>query len=323
MKMSQLTRRCVAWMALACACTAMAQDYPNKPVRLIDPFPPGAVTSNTSRLLAQKFQEQTGQPMIVDHRPGGGTNLGGQLVARSAPDGYTLLLGTSTLAVNPSLYRNMPYDPIKELAPIILMLRTPNVLAVSNKLPVRNVRELIAYARANPGKLNYASSGNGASNHLGMELFKSMANLDMVHVPFKGGAQASTALLAGQVQLMFSPESTVGPHHKAGTLRIIAVGGDKRIASLGDIPTVAESGVPGFETGVWLGLFAPAGTPAPIIDRVNREANQALKDPKVLEVLQTAGLTPIGGTPDEMRKVLADDTVRMATVVKASGARVD
>ncbi len=323
MKISQLTRRCVAWIALACASAAMAQDYPNKPVRLIDPFPPGAITSNTARLLAQKFQEQTGQAMIVDHRPGGGTNLGGQLVARSAPDGYTLLLGTSTLAVNPSLYRNMPYDPIKELAPIILMLRTPNVLAVSNKLPVRNVRELIAYARANPGKLNYASSGNGASNHLGMELFKSMANLDMVHVPFKGGAQASTALLGGQVQLMFSPESTVGPHHKAGTLRIIAVGGDKRIASLGDIPTVAESGVPGFETGVWLGLFAPAGTPAPIIDRINREANQALKDPKVLEVLQTAGLTPIGGTPDEMRKVLADDTVRMATVVKASGARVD
>jgi len=301
---------------------ANAQEYPAKPVRLVDPFPPGAITSNVSRLIAQKFQEQTGQPMIVDHKPGGGTNLGGALVAQAAPDGYTLLLGTITMAVNQSLYRSMPYDPIKDLTPIIQLVRTPNVLAVSNKLPVRNVQELIAYARANPGKLNYASSGNGASNHLGMELFKSMANVDIVHVPFKGGAEASTALLAGQVQLMLSPESTVGGHHKAGTLRVIASGGDRRLATL-DVPPVSESGLPGFESSTWLALFAPAGTPAAVVARVNREATRALKDPKVAEVLQTAGLTPMGGTPEEMRKILADDTARMASVVKASGARVD
>ena len=312
------------FLALACGMAAAhAQDYPARTVRLVDPFPPGAITSTMSRLFAQKFQERTGQPMVVDNRPGAGTNLGGDMVAKAAPDGYTLLLGTSSLAINPTLYRKMPFDPIKELAPVMLFVRTPNVLAVTASLPVRNVRELIDYARANPGKLNYASSGNGASNHLGMELFKSMTGLDMVHVPFKGGAEASTALIGGQVQLMFSPESTVGPHHKAGTLRIIAMGGDKRLESLPDIPTVAEAGVPGFESVVWLGLFAPAGTPAAVIDRLNAEGNAALKDPSVLQVLKTAGLTPVGGTVQEMRRVLVEDTARMSKVVRAAGARVD
>jgi len=302
--------------------SAVAQDYPNKVVRLVDPFAPGAITSNVSLLISQKFQEQTGQPMVVDHRPGAGTNLGGSMVARAAPDGYTLLLGTSSLAINPTLYSKMPYDPLKELTSIILLVRTANVLVVNPSLPVRTVKELIDHARANPGKLNYASSGNGASNHLGMELFKSMAKLDIVHVPFKGGAAASTALLAGHVQVMFSPESTVGGHHHAGKLRIIATAGSGRNERL-DVPTVSEAGLPGFESGVWLGLFAPAGTPQNVIDRVNREANLALKDAKVLAALRTAGLTPVGGTSQEMHKVLVDDTALMSEVVKAAGARVD
>ena len=308
--------------AIACG-TAYAQTYPVKSVRLVDPFAPGAITSNTSRLLAQKFQEQTGQAMVVDHKPGAGTNLGGDIVAKATPDGYTLLLGTSSLAINQTLYKRMPFDPLKDLAPIVLLLRTPNVLAVSNALPVRNVQELIDYARANPSKLNYASSGNGASNHLGMELFRSMTSTQMQHIPFKGGAEALQALLAGDVQMMFSPESTVGPQHRAGKLRIIAVGGDKRLESMPAIPTVAESGVPGFESGVWLGLFAPAGTPAAIVDKINAEANLALKDTSVLQVLRTSGLTPVGGTAAEMRRVLAQDTERMRAVVKASGASVD
>jgi len=301
---------------------AVAQDYPNKAVRLVNPFAPGAITSIISRMLSQKFQEQTGQPMVVDFKPGAGTNVGGEIVAKADKDGYTLLLGTSSLAINPSLYSKMPYDPIKDLAPIAYVASTPNLLAVNPALPVRTVKELIDYARANPGKLNYASSGNGASNHLGMELFKAMAKVDMVHVPYKGGALASTALLAGTVQVMFSPESTVGKHHEAGKLRIIAVGSPQRIEHL-NLPTVSEAGVPGFNTVVWVGLFAPANTPQAIIDRLNRETNTALRDPKTREVFKTAGLTIGGGTPEEMRKTLADDTARMTTVVKASGARVD
>jgi tripartite-type tricarboxylate transporter receptor subunit TctC len=315
--------RVIVYAAALASCAAIAQTYPVRPVRLIDPFPPGAITSNTSRLLAKKFQEDTGQPMIVENKPGAGTNVGGDIVAKSAPDGYTLLLGTSSLAINPALYKRMPFDPLKDLAPIVLLVRTPNVLAVSNALPVHNVQELIDYARANPNKLNYASSGNGASNHLGMELFRRMTGTQMQHIPFKGGAEAVTALLAGGVQLMFSPESTVGLHHRAGKLRIIAVGGDKRLESFPSIPTVAESGVPGFESGVWLGLFAPTGTPDATIEKINAEANRALKDPEVLQVLRTSGLAPVGGTPAEMKRVLAQDFERLGPVVKASGASVD
>ena len=312
-----------AYFALLASFSARAQGYPERPVRLIDPFPPGAITSNTARLVAKKFQDQTGQPMVVENKAGAGTNLGGDFVAKAPPDGYTLLLGTSSLAINPALYRRMPYDPVRDLVPIVLLVRTPNVLAVTPSLPVRTVQELIDYARANPGKLNYASSGNGASNHLGMELFRTMTRTQMQHIPFKGGAEAMTALVGGQVQLMFSPESTVAAQHRAGGLRIIAIGGDKRLDSLPGIPTVAESGVPGFESGVWLGLFAPAGTPATVVDKVNAEANRALRHPEVLQVLRTSGLAPVGGTAVEMRRVLMEDTDRMGPVVKAAGATVD
>jgi tripartite-type tricarboxylate transporter receptor subunit TctC len=302
---------------------AQAQNYPARAVRLVDPFPPGAITSNTARLIAARFQEQTGQAMVVDNKPGAGTNLGGDIVAKASPDGYTLLLGTSSLAINPWLYKSMPFDPVRDLQPILLLVRTPNVLAVSAALPVRSVQELIDHARAHPGRLNYASSGNGASNHLGMELFRSMTGTQMQHVPFKGGAEAVTALLAGHVQVMFSPESTVGPHHRSGRLRIIAVAGEQRLSSLAGIPTVAESGVPGFESGVWLGLFAPAGTPEPVVQRINAEANRALQEGSVQQALRQAGLTPVGGSVAHLRSVLLADTERMRTVVKASGATVD
>ena len=320
--LAQLLRCMTLLCSLTVSANVLAQAYPARSVRLIDPFAPGAITDIMSRLLAQKFQEQTGQAMVVEHRPGAGTNLGGDIVAKATADGYTLLLGTSSLAINPSLYRNMPFDPQKALTGVALLASTPNVLAVNNALPVRNVRELIDYARANPGKLNYASSGNGASNHLAMELFKSMTKLDIMHIPYKGGALASTALLAGDVQMMFSPESTVGPHHSAGKLRIIAVGGERRIERL-DLPTVSEAGVSGFETSVWLALLAPAGTPTAVLDRLNREANQALKDQKVQEVLKTAGLTIEGGSAQDLNKRLVNDTARMSAVVKASGAKVD
>ena len=312
----------VLCISVALSPVALAQDYPIKPLRLVNPFPPGTSTSIMSRAFAQKFQEQTGQAMIVDHRPGAASNLGSDLVAKSAPDGYTLLLGTSSLAINPSLYRSMPFDPIRDLAPIALLARTPNMLAVSVSLPVHSVKELIDYAQRNPGQLNYSSSGNGATNHLGMELFKRMARIDIVHIPFKGGADAVTALLGGQTQVMLSPPSTVGPHERTGRLRIIATGSERRIEGT-NLPTVAEAGLPGFESSVWLGLFAPAGTAAGVIERLNREANLALRDRQMVDMMTAGSLTPVGGSEDEMRRVLVRDSSRFAEVVRASGAKID
>ncbi len=318
----KVTRRILLAASFFCASGAFAQQYPDKAVRLVDPYAPGGSTSVVSRAISQKFQELTGQPMVIDHKPGAGSNIGSDAVAKSSPDGYTVLIAASSLAINPSMYRNMPFDPIKDLAPIALLIRTPNVLAVHPSLPVRTTRELIEYARANPGKLNYGSSGNGATNHMGMELFKSLAKVQMQHVPFKGGGEALTALMGGQVQVLLNPASTLAPQDKAGRLRIIAVGSSTRIEGM-DLPTVAESGLPGFESDVWFGMFAPAGTPPAVITKLNQTVNSILKDRQVVEILKTAGMTVVGGTADEMRKVLADDTARWAAVVKATGVKID
>lgn len=307
---------------LALAQVTYAQDYPTKPVRLIDPYAPGGSTSVVSQSLSKKFQELTGQPMVVDHKPGAGSNIGSDSVAKSAPDGYTLLLAASSLAINPSLYRNMPFDPVKDLTPIALLIRAPNVLAVHPALPVRTTAELIAYARANPGKLNYGSSGNGATNHMAMEQFKALAKIDIQHVPYKGGGEAMAALLGGQVQVLFNPASTLAPQEKSGRLRMISVGSAERVKGL-NLPTVAESGLPGFQSEVWFGLFAPAGTPAQVIAKLNALTNRMLKDPSVTETLNKAGLEPMGGTAEDMAKLLQADTTRWAAVVKATGAKIE
>ncbi len=317
-----LFRIALLGVGLMAVASASAQDYPAKPIRLVDPYVPGGSTSVVSRAISQKFQEMTKQPLVIDNRPGAGSNIGSDIVAKSPPDGYTLLLGTSSLAINPALYRSMSFHPVNDLAPIAMLIRTPNVLAVHPSLPVRTVSELIDYARANPGKLNYGSSGNGATNHMGAELFKSMAKVDMVHVPFKGGGEALTALLGGQINVLFNPASTLVPHEKSGKLRLLAVASAKRVDSL-SLPTVSESGLPGFESGVWFGLFAPAGTPAPIIANLNAVVNAILKDKQVADVLNGSGLIPIGGTPAELKDLLAFDTVRWAAVVKASGLKID
>ena len=301
---------------------AAAQDYPAKPVRLVDPYAPGGSTGVVSRVLARKFQEQTRQNLVIDNRPGAGSNIGSDLVAKAAPDGYTLLLGTSSLAINPGLYRGMPFDPLRDLAPIVLLIRAPNVLAVSAALPIQSVRDLIDYARANPQKLNYGSSGNGATNHMAMELFKTMTGVQITHIPFKGGGDALAALLGGQIQVMFNPASTLAPHDKGGRLRMLAISSEKRADNL-NLPTIAESGLPGFESSVWFGLFAPAGTPAAIIDKLNTETNRALKDKDAQDVLQAAGMSVIGGSVEQMRSVLQQDTTRWAAVIKAAGARID
>ena len=308
-------------LVLASGGTAFAQEYPAKPVRLVSPYAPGGSTGVVARILAKKFQDQTGISMVVENRPGAASNIGSDHVAKSTPDGYTLLMGTSSLAINPALYRTMSFDPIKDLAPVIPLITAPNVLAVDASLPIRSVKELIDYARANPGKLNYGSSGNGATNHMAMEMLKTMAGLQIAHIPFKGGGEALSALLGGQIQLMFNPASTLQQHHNTGKLRMLAVTSEKRVDGLA-VPTVAET-LPGFESSVWFGLFAPAGTPAAVVQRVSAEMNKALRDKEVLDVLNTAGMVALGGSPDTKKTMLQKDTVRWGPVVKASGATVD
>ena len=305
-----------------CAAGAGAQDYPNKPVRLVDPYAPGGSTSVVSRLLAQKFQQQTGQPMVVDYKPGAGSNIGSDLVAKAPPDGYTLLLGTSSLAINPHLYKGMPFDPLTDLVPVCLLIRAPNVLAVQASTPVSSLKELIAHARANAGRLSYGSSGNGATNHLAMEMLKMQAGVDIVHVPYKGGGEALQALLGGQTQLMFNPASTLAGQDKAGRLRMLAVASRKRVPDL-DLPTLDEAGLPGFEASVWFGVFAPAGTPAAVLNRINAEVNRALQDRQLREVLEKAGMEVLGGTPDELRQLLISDAARWGSVVKAANVRLE
>ncbi len=310
-----------ACVMLALAPITHAQNFPNKPVRLVDPYAPGGSTSVVSQSLSKKFQEFSDQPMVIDYKPGAGSNIGSDIVAKATPDGYTVLIGTSSLAINPHLYRSMPFDPIKDLTPIAQLIRTPNVLAVNPALPVRTTAELIAYARANPGKLNYGSSGNGATNHMAMELFKTLAKVDIQHVPFKGGSEALAALLGGQIQVLFNPASTLAPQDKTGRLRMIAIASTERVNGL-NLPTVAESGLPGFKSEVWFGLFAPAGTPAPVIARLNALTNRILKDPSVAEVLDKAGMEPVGGTVEDLGKLLQADSARWAEVVKATGAKI-
>ena len=310
-----------ACVMLALAPITHAQNFPNKPVRLVDPYAPGGSTSVVSQSLSKKFQEFSDQPMVIDYKPGAGSNIGSDIVAKATPDGYTVLIGTSSLAINPHLYRSMPFDPIKDLTPIAQLIRTPNVLAVNPALPVRTTAELIAYARANPGKLNYGSSGNGATNHMAMELFKTLAKVDIQHVPFKGGSEALAALLGGQIQVLFNPASTLAPQDKTGRLRMIAIASTERVKGL-NLPTVAESGLPGFRSEVWFGLFAPAGTPAPVIARLNALTNRILKDPSVAEVLDKAGMEPVGGTVEDLGKLLQADSARWAEVVKATGAKI-
>ena len=321
MKTSRLQTMLVALALCVAGGTAVAQEYPSKPVRFVVPYVPGGSTSVISRILAQKFQEQTGQSMVIDNRPGAGSNIGSDLVAKAPSDGYTLLLGTSSLAINTSLYSKMSFDPIKDLAPISSLITAPNVLAVPVALPINSVKDLIDDARANPGKLNYGSSGNGATNHMAMEMLKTMAGVQIQHIPYKGGGDALAGILSGQIQVMFNPASTLVPHEKGGRLRLLAVTNDKRVEGL-DLPTVAET-LPGFESSVWFGVFAPAGTPKPIVDKVNAVVNSALKDKEMIEVLRRAGMTATGGTVEQMRSTLATDTVRWAAVVKASGAKVD
>ncbi|HEX4885217.1 MAG TPA: tripartite tricarboxylate transporter substrate binding protein [Casimicrobiaceae bacterium] len=315
----------VAAAALAIAAPAAAQaTWPSKPIRVVVPFPPGGTTDILARAAAQKMTEAWGQQVVVDNRPGAGGNIGAELVAKAPADGYTMLMGTvGTHAINASLYAKMPYDHVKDFVPVVLVAGVPNVLVVHPSVPAASVQELIAYGKANPGKLNFASSGSGTSIHLAGELFKVSTGVQMQHVPYKGSAPALADLLGGQVQLMFDNLPSALPHIRAGKLRALAVTSATRAPALPDVPTVAEAGVPGFEASSWFGLLAPAGTPPDVVAKVNGELARWIATADAKEKLLAQGANAAGGTPEDFAKHIAAETAKWANVVKASGAKVD
>jgi tripartite-type tricarboxylate transporter receptor subunit TctC len=303
---------------------ALAQAWPTKPIRMIIPFPPGGTTDILGRVAAQKMGEALGQQVVPDNRPGAAGNIGTELAAKAPPDGYTLLTAPgSTLTIHPSLYAKLPFDPLKDFAPVTVLAAVPNALVVHPSLPARNVKELIALAKSKPGQLNYASTGAGQSTHLSMELFKTMAGLKITHVPYKGSAPAVTDLLGGHVSLMFDNMPSALPHVKAGKLRALAVSTLKRSPVAPEIPTVAESGLPGFEVSVWFAVLAPAATPKAIVDRLNQILVKALQAPDVRERLLTQGAEPVGNTPEQFTDLMKRDLVKWAKVVKAADIRLD
>jgi tripartite-type tricarboxylate transporter receptor subunit TctC len=314
----------VALLALAPATLALAQAYPTKAVKMVVPFPPGGSLDNAGRLIAQKLSDLWGQTVVVENKPGAGGNIGADIVAKSPADGYTILLGAlSTHAVNPSLYKTMPYDAAKDFAPITLIAVTPNVLVVNASLPVNNVKEFIAYAKANPGKLAFGSGSNGSAGHLAGELFKVETGTDAVHVPFKGGAPATQALLAGDTQFMFDNLANAMAQVKAGKLKALAVTTAERSKLVPDLPTMAEAGLPGFDISTWYGFFAPAGTPPAIVAKWNADVTKILNSPDVRAKLMADGAEPSPNTPEQFAQMIARELAKYARIVRASGAKVD
>ena len=323
--MNRIVQRAALFVLLALsAAAAAAQPYPSKPIRLVVPFPAGGTTDILAREVGQRLSLSLGQPVVIDNRPGAAGNIGSELVAKSAPDGYTLLMATvGTHAINPNLYARIPYDHVKDFAPVVLVAGVPNVLEVTPSLPVHSVADLIKLAKEKPGQINFASSGSGTSIHLSGELFKTMAGVDMTHVPYKGSAPAITDLIGGQVQVMFDNLPSSLQQIKAGKLRAIAVTSAQRAPALPDVPTIAESGLPGFEATSWFGIVAPAGTPPTIIARINADVNQWLQSPEAKEKLLAQGAVAAGGSPEQFAAYIHAETEKWARVVKASGAKVD
>ena len=310
-------------LALIFAATANAQSFPTKPIKIIVPFPAGGTVDFFARVISTKLSEALGQSVLVENRAGAGGNIAAEAVAKAAPDGYTLLMGSEIIAINTSLYSKIGYDPVKDLAPITLVGTVPNILIVHPSLPVNSVNDLIALAKKTPGKISFASTGQGTSTHLSSELFKLMANVDMLHVPYKGGPPAIADLISGQVNMMFINMPTGITHVRSGKAKIIAVSSIKRVSQLPDVPTVDQAGVKGFETSAWSGLYAPAGTPADIINRLNVEVVKILKQPSVREQLMAQGAEPVGDTPEEFSRFTLAEISKWAKIIKISGAKVD
>ena len=313
-------------LALTLACAgASAQSYPTKPIRLVVPYPPGGPLDIIARAIGQKLTEAWHQPVVGDNRAGAGGNIGADLVAKSPADGSTLLMGAvATHAINPALYSKIPYDAIKDFAPVALVAQVPNILVVNPAVPAKSVRELIALARAKPGYLNFGSGSTGSTGHLAGELFNTMAGVQMVHIPYKGAAPAMADLLAGQVQLMFDNLANALPNVKAGRLRALAVTTLARSPAMPDLPTIAESGLPGFDLTTWFGLMVPAGTPPEIVARLNAEIVRALNAKDMRERLQKMGAEPLANnTPEHFAAFIRTEAAKYAKVVKDSGAKVD
>ena len=306
------------WSSLAWA------QYPTKPIHLIVPFPPGGGNDTVARAIAQQISPELGQPVVIDNRPGAGGSVGAELAAKAPADGYTLFLaGVGSHVVNPNLHAKLPYDPVKDFAPVTLIASAPSVLVVNPSVPARNIAEFTAYARANPGKLNYASNGNGSAAQLAAAMYESMAGVKMVHVPYKGIAPALTDLLGGEVQLLFGTVVALVPHIQSGRLRALAVTGKKRSALIPDVPTLRESGLPEYEAGSWYGIEAPAGTPRPIIDQLNALIVKALRQPDVAKRLAAEGAEVIGSTPEEFGAHIRSELARVEKVVRAAGIRIE
>ena len=316
-----------AVFALASTASALAQPstaaYPVKPVRVIAGFPPGSGADITARVIGQKLGDALGQQFLVDNRIGAGSNIAAELAAKAAADGYTVFLGTVANTINATLYARLPFDFARDFAPVVLATSAPNVLVVHPSVPARSVAELIKLAKAHPGQLNYASSGTGTAPHLSAEMFKSMAGINLVHIPYKGSPQAVTDLLGGQVALMFSPASTVLPQVKGGRLRALAVTTSARMASLPGLPTVAESGLSGFETVTWFGFLLPAATPRDIVTRLNAEIVKVLAQSEARQQFASQGIDIIGGTPEQFAAYIRDEIVKWARVIRESGARAE
>jgi tripartite-type tricarboxylate transporter receptor subunit TctC len=312
----------LAALLLLVASTAFAQTYPSKPVRFVVPYAAGGATDLIARVIGERLSAGLGQPFVIDNRPGAATLLGAQIVAKAEPDGYTLLMATSTtLAINASLYKNLPYDPVKDFAPISLAIQHPFVLLVDPKLPAHNVKELVALAKTKPGQLAYASGGSGSFPHLAMALFQTMTGIDVIHVPYKGSAPALTDLMGGQIAMMF--DNTALNYVKGGKIRALAVTTKDRLSVMPDVPTLQEAGVPGYELAAWQGVVAPAGTSRAVVERLNTEIVKLLHEPDTARRLTGDGGQIITSTPDQFAAYIKSEIGRFAKIVKDSGAKVE
>ncbi|MBY0271171.1 MAG: tripartite tricarboxylate transporter substrate binding protein [Burkholderiales bacterium] len=302
----------------------LAQAFPGKPIRWILPYPPGGGSDTIARPFARKLSENIGQQVIIDNRGGAGGNIGMEAAARAAPDGYTVVMGlTAQLAVNPALFPKIPYDPIRDFEPVMMLANGGYLLVAHPSLPVKTVSELITIAKKRPGELLYASSGNGSGGHLASELLNVMAGIRVTHVPYKGGGQAMVDTIAGQTQLLFTPPISSSAHIESGRLRAIAVSTTRRLSSMPNLPTIAESGVPGYDSGVWYAMLAPRGTPQNIIARLHEEYRKVLADPGIRSFLTKSGVEPDGGTPEELGKYLRSELAKWAQVIKAAHIKLD
>lgn len=315
---------CACALALSVVANAVpAQSYPSKAVRMIVPFPPGGGTDYTARLIGQKLSELWGQPVVVENRPGASTIIGSELVAKAPPDGYTLIMGSVNHTINPSLIAKLPYDTIRDFAPITVCVTSSYVLVVHPSLPVKSVKELIALARARPGEINYSSSGSSGPQHLAGELFKMMSKADITHVPYKGGGPAATALVGGHVQLQFSTPVSALPHLKSGKLRALAVTSLERSEAFPQLPTISEAALPGYEAVTWWGLLAPGRTPREIVNKVHGDVVKVLQTADTREKLARQGVSPAGTSPEQFTAMIQRDIEKLGKVVKAANVKLD